>query len=130
MDRLVSCFRGAVSARARIVVIAMLAGGSAVHADTPVIEGQAHIVNTATVEIWGQRIRLEGIVAPDPESAQGRAGRRYLQRLVSTLTVRCLMSGPFSRAVVPGRCFVGGVDIGESLVTAGHARRAPQTGER
>ena len=34
-------------------------------ADMLVIEGDAQVIDTSTVEIWGQRIRLSGIAAPD-----------------------------------------------------------------
>jgi len=93
-------FRDLRTASAGIVAVLALVGGFDARADSLVLQGQARVEDNVTLQIWGQRIRLEDIIAPDPASA------------------------------VPGRCFAGKIDIGESLVAAGHARQGKQTGRR
>jgi len=115
------------TAAAGLVAFVALSGAGKSHAESLVLQGQARVEDNATLEIWGQRIRLQDIVVPDPASAEGREGKRYLEGLISVVTVRCVVPAPIYRAVVPGRCFAGSVDIGESLVVAGHARQREQT---
>lgn len=123
-------FQDLRTASAGIVAVLALVGGFDARADSLVLQGQARVEDNVTLQIWGQRIRLEDIIAPDPASAEGRDGKRYLKELVSAVTVRCVVSEPIYRAAVPGRCFAGKIDIGESLVAAGHARQGKQTGRR
>lgn len=88
--------------------------------------GQARVIDNVTLEIWGQRIRLAGIAAPDPHTTQGRNGKRYLEHLLDAVTVRCEADGPLYGIEAPGQCFAGGVDIAASLVEFGHARKLLQ----
>jgi len=90
--------------------------------DPLVIEGPARVVDNATLEIWGYRIRLEDIVTFEPMSVKGRNGQRYLEGLVSGVTVRCVSSGTAFGVSRSGRCFAGGTDIGATLVELGYAR--------
>lgn len=120
---------GQTTAIVGIAVFAALAGVEGARAEPLVLEGQARVEDNATLEIWGQRIRLQNVIAPDPASAEGREGKRFLEGLVSAVTVRCIVSAPIYRAAVPGRCFAGSIDIGESLVVAGHARQREQTSQ-
>ena len=90
-------------------------------AEPLVLEGQARVVDNTTLEIWGHRIRLDDIV--DPASSEGRDGRRYLERLVSGVTVRCVISGISYGDARVGQCAAGTLDIGAALVEFGYARR-------
>ena len=107
---------------ALLITVASLGAGAAL-AGTLVIEGKAHVVDAATVEIWGQRIRLTGIAVPDAASQDGESGRRFLQRLLADVTLRCTIQEASFRTVASGRCFVANVDIVEPLVQMGYARR-------
>jgi len=95
-------------------------------AEALVVEGPAQIVDGMTLQIWGKRIRLAGITAATPGSDAAAAAKAYLERLVADVTVRCETDGADYRMETPGTCFVGSVDIGVSLVRAGHARRVVQ----
>lgn len=117
------------TAIAGIVAIAAFANVEDAGAESLVLEGQARVEDNATLEIWGQRIRLQNIIAPDPASAEGRKGKRFLEGLISAVTVRCVVSAPIYQAAVPGRCFAGSIDIGVSLIVAGHARQREQTSQ-
>ena len=98
--------------------------------DSLYLVGQARVLDNMTLEIWGQRFRLSGIAAPEPDSVQGQDGKRYLEVLVEAVTVRCEAEGPIYGAEAPGRCYVAGVDIAASLVEFGHARLLVQQSDK
>ena len=123
-------FMNLATAGAGLLAALVLGGSADTRAESLLLQGQARVENNTTLQIWGQRIRLEDIVAPDPGSPEGRAGKRYVEKLVSGITVRCVISAPLYRSAVPGRCYAGKVDIGQSLVTAGYAQTLKQTGRR
>jgi len=123
-------FMTLTTAGAGLVAVLVLAGGVDARAESLLLQGQAQVEDNTTLQIWGQRIRLEDIVTPDPASPEGREGKRYLRQLVAGVTVRCVISAPLYRSAVPGRCYAGKIDIGQSLVTAGFAQERKQTGRR
>lgn len=98
-------------------------GLPAAWADMLVIEGDAHVIDTTTVEIWGQRIRLSGIAAPDPSSPEGESGKRFLQGFLAGVRLRCDVQEASFRTEMVGRCFAADVDIVEPLVRMGYARK-------
>lgn len=105
----------------------VVAGGMCdASAEGLVVQGPAQIVDGMTLQIWGKRIRLAGITAATPGRDAATAAKAYLERLVADVTVRCNTEGADFRMETPGTCFVGSVDIGASLVKAGHARRIVQ----
>ena len=108
---------------AALVAIALPDSGKS---ETLIVEGRAQIVDGVTLEIWGKRIRLAGIAGADPGSREGRKAKIYLEKLIAGVAVRCKTSGESYRTGTPGLCFVGTVDIGLSLVKAGHARQIVQ----
>lgn len=107
------------------VLAAVVTSGNA-WSEALVVKGRAQIVDGMTLEIWGKRIQLAGIVQAEPDSREGRTAKDYLEKLISGVAVRCETSGERDRKGTPGRCFVGNVDIAASLVKAGHARRIVQ----
>jgi len=123
-------FMTLTTAGAGLVAIFVLAAGVDARAESLLLQGQAQVEDNTTLQIWGQRIRLEDIVTPDPASPEGRKGKRYLSELVAGVTVRCVISAPLYRSAVPGRCYAGKIDIGDSLVAAGFAQERKQTGRR
>jgi len=98
-------------------------GAAAARADALVIEGNALVVDAATVEIWGQRIHLSGIAVPDPKSEDGENGRRFLQQLLAGVRLRCKIEEAPFRTEMLGRCFVANIDIVGPLVQMGYARK-------
>lgn len=113
-----SCTRVA----AAMLAFALASGAVVLRADPLVIEGRVVVVDSVTLEIWGQRIRLAGIAAPDPRSKEGRTGKRYLQELLAGIRVRCEVEEPASPFGLSGRCVAANVDVAERLVQMGFAR--------
>ena len=108
--------------------IAFLVIGSAL-ADT--LTGSARVIDADTLEISGERIRLEGIDAP--ESAQMCAdgeGRPYPCGREATAALRALLGAQDIRCETQGRdrygrwiafCYLGARDVNAWLVEQGHA---------
>jgi len=94
------------------------------------IGGRAAIIDGDTLAIRGQRIRLEGIDAP--ESAQrcdgprgryacGREATRALGAFIGGDTVECSANGRDRYGRMLAVCTVNGRDIGAAMVLAGWA---------
>ena len=100
------------------------------------LTGQASIVDGDTLEIHGARIRLWGVDAPESsqlcrgaDRLQYRCGARVANKLDAFIDRRPLSCIPISldqygRTVAT--CSVGGVDLGEWLVSNGLALDWPQ----
>lgn len=109
---------------AAALFLAAVLGCVAARADPVVIEGPAEVIDSTTLEIWGQRIRLAGLAAPDPRSGNGREGKRFLQELLAGIRVRCQVEEPSFSLGLWGRCVAANVDIAERLVQMGYAQSA------
>lgn len=104
---------------------------AAIAPGSPAIEGMARILDGDTIEISGQRIRLEGIDAPEGSQTCARAGggtwrcgmeaSNALRKLIGRQSVRCENRGSDSYGRVLGICFVGATDINAEMVRAGFA---------
>ena len=128
--------------RAAIVVAAAIgalyawfiqsSGAELAKAEIPAsITGQASIIDADTLEIHGERIRLEGIDAP--ESGQrcysaanklyrcGAAAANALDKWIGNATVTCTIDGTDRYNRLLGTCQARGVDMQEWLVENGHA---------
>lgn len=94
--------------------------------------GRATVIDGDTIEIHGQRVRLEGIDAP--ESSQTcrdreagvdvRCGQRaslWLADLIGASPVSCMDAGRDRYGRMLAHCSVGGRDIGSAMVEAGWA---------
>lgn len=112
-------------------VLAMLLLASHALAAEP-IAGQASVIDGDTIEIHGQRIRLEGIDAPESgqrcidlmSGVEIRCGQRaafHLADMLGRHTVTCIESGRDRYKRVLARCDVGGRDVGAEMVRAGWA---------
>ncbi|MGF1650227.1 MAG: thermonuclease family protein [Hyphomicrobiaceae bacterium] len=101
------------------------------HFDGQVHRGIARVVDGDTIIVAGQRIRLEGIDAPElGQSCQtttglewdaGKAARRKLERLIGGRPVECqqLNTDRYGRAIAI--CKAGGTDLNARLVAEGYA---------
>ena len=93
--------------------------------------GAARIIDGDTIEIAGERVRLEGIDAPETAQTCGRGGRRQWQcgrtaarvltKLVSGQSVTCNSRGADKYGRMVGVCFVGDLDINAEMVRRGQA---------
>lgn len=115
-----------ITAFAVVAVLAAIALPESGKSEMFIVEGRAQIIDGVTLEIWGKRVRLAGIAGVEPDSQEGHKAKIYLEKLVAGVAVRCETSGEVYRTGAPGRCSVGTVDIGLSLVKAGHARQIVQ----
>ena len=121
--------RFACAIGALLVLIVIPAAGAPIPGS--VVEGPAAIVDGDTIEIAGQRIRLEGIDAP--EAAQscsgahgeaspcGQAATRALRDLIGHETVACESVGTDKYGRMLGLCFLDGEDINRFMVESGNA---------
>ena len=95
------------------------------------VVGTADVVDGDTIDINGQRIRLEGIDAP--EKAQvctrrlfgtwkcGMAATKALWRMVKDKTVTCERRGTDKYGRMLGVCYADGVEINRKMVRDGNA---------
>lgn len=108
----------------------MLAGVFHVAHAQETIAGRASVIDGDTIEIHGERIRLEGIDAP--ESAQrcqrgqeawrcGQAAALALDEWLASRPVACKITGKDRYGRHLARCSVNGVDMQAWLVSHGHA---------
>ena len=114
----------------RLLAVAALAAGLAWPAGAEVISGQARVVDGDTLAITGQRVRLDGIDAPETRQTCRRNGRRWacgkaatraMRRLIGRNPVRCEVSvrDRYGRAIAA--CFAAGRDLQQELVRQGLA---------
>ncbi len=121
--------RPLLTAGAPLAIAALIAlFASPIHAET--LSGHARVVDGDTLAVSGQRVRLNGIDAPETRQTCARDGRQWacgkastqaMRTLVGQNPVRCEISGRdrYGRAI--GTCFVNGRDLQQELVRQGLA---------
>ena len=94
------------------------------------ISGPVRVVDGDTIDIAGQRIRLQGLDAPeqgqtcfaqDQEWNCGQRATSALIGLIGSQRVDCRAEGRDRYGRTIGFCWVGDTDIGQWLVRGGHA---------
>ncbi|HEX2843390.1 thermonuclease family protein [Hyphomicrobium sp.] len=98
---------------------------------SPLLSGRATVIDGDTLEIAGERVRLEGIDAPETEQTCeggwfgtwkcGRAATEQLRWLVGGRRVDCSSTGRDKYDRVLGWCSVDGRDVNAEMVRSGHA---------
>ncbi|MBI1339134.1 thermonuclease family protein [bacterium] len=117
-----------------ILIVALAAPrGDAILASTAsdAIVGQASVIDADTIEIHGERVRLEGIDAPEsgqrcraPGGGLYRCGAVSANALADWIgegTVSCIPSGKDRYGRMLAHCSVRGADLGGWLVEEGYA---------
>ena len=95
------------------------------------ISGSAVVVDGDTIDIDGQRIRLEGIDAPEtaqtclaPDGSPwpcGRAASKALSAMVNSKDVSCDSTGNDKYGRFLGICYADGQDLNAAMIDAGMA---------
>jgi len=86
-----------------------------------VLAGQASVIDGDTVRVAGQKVRLQGLAAPEL-SEGGHAATAALIRIVKGRQVSCELDGTVTYDRVVGICYVEGKDVAAELVKRGLAR--------
>lgn len=106
--------------------------GAALAASSPgSLSGEARVIDGDTLDLGGQRVRLEGIDAPETGQTCaggwlgtwdcGMAATKALRKLVDAHSVTCERRGTDKYGRMLGICFADGVDINQRMVRSGHA---------
>ncbi|WP_282171188.1 thermonuclease family protein [Ruegeria atlantica] len=66
-------------------------------------------------------VRLQGVDAPELETAAGRDARRWMFNYLRGKAVECQLTGERTYDRYVGVCYVDGQDIGAAVIAAGHA---------
>lgn len=96
------------------------------------LAGTAQVIDGDTLDIAGERVRLEGVDAPEMSQTChradgqawpcGREAHRLLAGLTAAQTVACDRKGADKYGRTLAVCYVGGDDINAELVKSGLAR--------
>ena len=116
---------------ALLALWAVLLSSPAVAADADIVGGPTRVVDGDTLIVAGQRVRLQGIDAPERKQACRRAGTRYpcggeatqaLRRLIGRGKVVCTIHGTDRDGRALGICQdATGTDLNGWLVAQGWA---------
>lgn len=82
------------------------------------INGEAYVVNANEIIIGGNDIFLFGIYV-DPTSSEGIAGKEFLENLIGTDPVKCVIEAYTRQGVATGMCYVRHISINHTLVNNG-----------
>lgn len=91
-----------------------------------IISGSARAIDGDTLEISGVRIRLNGVAAPERNELGGAEATTAMKKMTSGKTVRCSLTGKKTYRREVGTCWVGTLDLGAALISAGKARDCPR----
>ena len=113
--------------RAALCVVALLALGQVARAD---VTGPATVIDGDTIVVAGERIRLQGIDAPELRQectaygqpwACGRTSAEWLRERLNGRQVECVGHARDRYGRLLTVCYVGGQSINEQLVREGWA---------
>ena len=112
-----------------VAALILLSGFGEAQAET--LEGRPYVTDADTVRISGERIRLEGIDAPETnQRCKDASGKSYRCGLVSTAalktkighgTIRCKGTKRDRYGRLLGICYLGDIDLNGWLVRNGYA---------
>lgn len=119
-----------------VLVVALISAGASRAAAEPIV-GRASVVDGDTIEIHGQRIRLNGVDAPernqlclDSHGKKYRCGQKASLALADFLDVRqpttCAGVDRDRYKRIVAVCTARGIDIADWMVRQGHALDWPQ----
>jgi len=108
------------------ITLACLAA-SPVHADPTTLTGTVtHVRDGDTIEVGKIPIRLNGVSAPELDESLGQQSKQFMRDLVDGKSVLCELNGKKTYGRFVGVCYLGGKDIGVSIIEAGLALDCPR----
>jgi micrococcal nuclease len=126
ITHLLSDFRMTATAIAALAVVG-LGGAYGLNAAErlfrPSISGKAFVTDGDTIRIGSERIRLQGIDAPELGTEWGERGRVQLIKVINSSTVTCRPDGTRTHGRIVAVCYrdSDGVDIGGEVILHGGA---------
>ena len=90
------------------------------------LAGQASGIDGDTIRIAGQKVRLQGLAAPELDEPGGQAAKNAMIQIVMGRQVSCELDGTTTHDRVVGICYASGRDVAEELVRRGLARDCPR----
>ena len=109
-------------------IVLMIAGALVVGAvlaanrGEQVLAGPASVIDGDTMRVAGQKVRLQGLAAPEINEPGGLKAKNALIELVRGQHVTCELDGTTSYDRVVGICYAGGRDLAAVLIRWGFAR--------
>ena len=85
-----------------------------------------HVRDGDTIEVGEVPIRLNGVSAPELDEPLGPQSKMFMRELVLGQPVRCELNGQKTYDRFVGTCYLGGKDIGISIIEAGLALDCPR----
>jgi micrococcal nuclease len=85
-----------------------------------------HVRDGDTIEVSEVPIRLHGVSAPELDEPLGPQSKKFMHELVLGQPVRCELNGQKTYDRFVGTCYLGGKDIGISIIEAGLALDCPR----
>ena len=85
-----------------------------------------HVRDGDTIEVGKIPIRLNGVSAPELKEPLGPQSKKFMRELVNGKSVRCELTGAKTYDRVVGTCYLGGKDIGISVIKTGLALDCPR----
>lgn len=110
-----------------IALCALIVISSPVFADKWIQGSVTHVRDADTIEVNGMPIRFDGVDAPELKLSSGRAGMKWMQKLILRKPVKCSLTGKKTYDRWVGTCYTAdGDDISALVIAAGHARDCPR----
>ena len=95
--------------------------------ERPPIVGGCWVIDGDTIHIGSNKIRLQGINAPELEEPYGKQAKWALHKLVKGQTITAQPNGETSYGRIVAKCFLeDGTDLGAKMVEMGLALDLPE----
>jgi endonuclease YncB( thermonuclease family) len=85
------------------------------------ITGAATVQDGDTIYVNHQAIRLWGVDAEELAEPNGARAKFALRDLIGGATVTCVLTGDASYSRSIGRCYIGSVELNQSIISTGYA---------
>ena len=85
-----------------------------------------HVRDGDTIEVSNIPIRLTGVSAPELNKPLGIASKKFMRDLVLGKPIHCELNMTKTYDRLVGICYIGGEDIGASIIKAGLALDCPR----